>query len=143
MVVTEVGGGRRPALCFVMPVEASLDEVTGEGVYMVDAQSIRVAGLPRVGLQRSRYRGEEAGQADHAELVGGDKGLDLADERDKHAGPWNRMCKLCVLYTIKLSKGGPDLHSLRAKLSSDLLLAEEDVSFNHNLVQGPSQDHLI
>ena len=93
-----------------------------------------------------RYKGagtesEEAGQADRAELVGGDEDLDLADEGDKHAGPWNRMCKLCVLYTIKLSKGVPDLHSRRMKLSSDLHLAEEDVSFNH-LVKGPRQDQL-
>ena len=60
-----------------------------------------------------------------------DEDSGLADEGDKHAGPWNRMCKVCALYNIKLSKGVPDLHSLRVNLSSVLHLAGEDISLTH------------
>lgn len=74
-------------------------------------------------------------------FVGSEEDPGLADEGDKHAWPWNRMCKVCVLDNIKLSKGVPDLHSLRVNLSSVLHLAGEDVSLTHNLVEGPSQDY--
>lgn len=39
----------------------------------------------------------EAGRANHAELVAGGEDLGLADDGDKHAGPWNRMCQVYVL----------------------------------------------
>lgn len=74
-------------------------------------------------------------------FVGSDEDPGLADEGDKHAGPWNRMCKVCVLYNIKLSKGVPDLHSLRVSLSSVLHFAGQDVSLAYNLVEGSSQDY--
>lgn len=76
---------------------------------------------------------EEAGKADHAELVGDDEDVDLADKGDKHAGPRNRMDKVCVLCNVKLSTGVPDLYSLSVNLSSVLHLAGEDVSFHHDL----------
>lgn len=84
----------------------------------------------------------EASKGSHAELVGDDEDLDLADEGDKHVGSRNRMCKVYIQYKIKLSKGVPGLHSFRGNLSSVLPLAGEDVPFNYYLVEGLSQDHL-
>lgn len=72
-------------------------------------------------------------------IVAGAKDFGLAHAGDKHLGPWNRMCKVCVLCNIKRSKGVPSLVSLKVNLSSVLHLAGKDVSLTYNLVEGPAR----
>lgn len=62
---------------------------------MVDGQRGGQCGWGRVNKGAGAVRGE-AGKGDHAELVGDDENLDLADEGDKHAGSRNRMCKVYI-----------------------------------------------
>lgn len=55
---------------------------------------------------RGRHRRGQAARADHS--VDRDEDLGLAGELDKHAGPWNRVCKMRIPGHIELSQGAPD-----------------------------------